>query len=33
MMPVGWNSKKDARNTQHNPGSFEDVLSEMIPDG
>ena len=35
MMPVGWNSKKEARNTQHNHDPVEDMLSEkeMIPDG
>ena len=35
MMPVGWNSKKEARNTKHNHGPVGDMLSEkeMIPDG
>ena len=35
MIPVGWNSQKEAGNTQKNPGPVEDVLleKETIPDG
>ena len=28
MMPVGWNSKNEARNTQQNHGPDEDMLMD-----